>query len=49
MSEAKHSQKEIAKQAYLAAWNQKGSLSTMTDLEKRTAENHFESWWQGYE
>jgi len=49
MSKSKQTEKEVAKEAFLAAWNKKGSLSTMTDLEKRTAENHFESWWQGYE
>jgi len=39
--------KETAKAAYLAAWNQVDSMDSMTDLEERTAIQHFESWWQG--
>jgi len=42
-------EKEAAKEAFLAAWNQKGSLPHLTDLERRTAINHFETWWSGRE
>lgn len=41
------SDKETAQAAYLAAWNQVDSMDSMTDLEERTAIQHFESWWQG--
>jgi len=39
--------KETAQAAYLAAWNTKGSMDHMTDLEERTALQHFETWWSG--
>lgn len=39
------SAKDLAWQYYRAAWNQKGSLDYMTDLEERTARQHFEEQW----
>jgi len=43
------SDKETAQAAYLAAWDKKGSMDGLTKLEKRTAIQHFETWWAGVE
>lgn len=44
---AENARKQLAWEAYKEAWNQKGSMDHMTDLEIRTAKQHFENWWQG--
>lgn len=41
--------KELARAAWLAAWNEKGTMPHLTPLEKRTAINHFETWYQGHD
>jgi len=40
------SDKQLAWDAYRAAWNEADSMDSMTKLEERTARRSFESWWQ---
>lgn len=38
--------RELAWQAWRAAWNQRGSTDSMDSLEERTARTAFEQWWE---